>query len=371
MTLDLKNFYLNTPLTRFEYMRIPINIIPTDIIDHYNLQPLVTNGHVMVEIQKGIYGLPQAGILANDLLNTRLAAGGYNPAPHTPGLYIHQTRKTSFTLWVDDFGVKYTKQEDANHLISLLENHYEMTVDWSGTKYLGLTLKWDYANSTVDMSMPGYIQRALERFQHPYPSRPQHSPHSWTPPKYGTEAQITSDTPESPPASTDQIKRLQQIIGVLLFYARVVDNTLLVTLGTIASEQSKATEKTIKAITHLLNYCATHPDATVRFHASNMIFHITSDASYLTASGARSRLGGYFFMSDPLPRSPPDPDDPPPAFNGPVLVNSSIIQPVLSSAAEAELAALFYNAKDGCMLRNTLEDIRHGTPATCHANTIG
>lgn len=144
----------------------------------------------------------------------------------------------------------------------------------------------------------------------------------------------------------------------------MVDNTLLVSLGTIASAQSKATEETIKATTQLLNYCATHPEATVRFHASDMVLHITSDASYLTASDARSRLGGYFFMSNTLQRSPPDPDDPPPPFNGPVLVNSSIIQPVLSSAAEAELGALFHNAKDGCMLRNTLIDMGHPQPAT-------
>ncbi len=117
------------------------------------------------------------------------------------------------------------------------------------------------------------------------------------------------------------------------------------------------------AITQLLNYCATLPDATVRFTASDMVLHIVSDASYLSASGARSRLGGYFFMSSPI-KTKPEPTDPAPPFNGPVLVNSSIIQPVMSSAAEAELAALFYNAKDGCMLRNTLEDMGHPQPAT-------
>ena len=69
-------------------------------------------------------------------------------------------------------------------------------------------------------------------------------------------------------------------------------------------------------------------------------------------------------MSEHISRTPPHPDDPPAPRNGSVLVNSSIIQPVLSSAAEAELAALFYNAKDGCMLRNTLEEMGHPQPAT-------
>ena len=110
----------------------------------------------------------------------------------------------------------------------------------------------------------------------------------------------------------------------------------------------------MNATTQLLNYCATHPDAIVRYTASDMILHIVSDASYLSAPGARS-----FFLSHHLQKSPPDPTDPVPIFNGPVLVNSAIIPAVVSSAAEAELGSLFYNAKDGVMLRNTLTDMGH------------
>ena len=67
--------------------------------------------------------------------------------------------------------------------------------------------------------MPGHIERALSRFHHDTPTRPQHSPHAWTPPTYGSSPQLTPDPDPSPPANTDQIKRLQQIIGVLLYYA--------------------------------------------------------------------------------------------------------------------------------------------------------
>jgi len=363
-TLDLKNFYLNTPLDRPEYMRIPINIIPAIIIKHYNLSPLISNDHIMVEIVKGIYGLPQAGILAKRLLDQRLLEGGYYPAPHTPGLYLHHTRQTSFTLWVDDFGIKYMRRDDVDHLTALLQQHYELTLDLTGSKYLGLTLRWDYKHRTVDLSMPGYIQRALERFQHPTPAKPEHSPHDPPTRFFGPDTQQITTTDGSPAATSIQIKRLQEIIGVLLYYARMVDMTLLVSISTIASQQSQATEATLTATTRLLNYCATHPNATVRFKASDMILHIVSDASYLSASGARSRVGGYFFMSQLPSHSPPLPTDPPTPFNGPVLVNSTIIQAVLSSAAEAELGALFYNAKDGCMLRNTLADLGHPQPAT-------
>jgi len=214
------------------------------------------------------------------------------PAPHTPGLYRHRYKPIQFTLWVDDFSVKYTAKSDVEDLLTLLRQYYELTTDWTGSKYLGLTLRWDYKRRTVDLSMPGYIQRTLERFNHPFPTRPQHSPHSWVAPSYGSQSQLTPDPDDSLPASGDQIKRLQQILGCLLFYARMIDMTLLVAINT--------TESTMDATTQLLHYCATHPDAIVRYTASDMILQIVSDASYLSASGARSRLGGYFFLSHHL-----------------------------------------------------------------------
>jgi hypothetical protein len=196
------------------------------------------------------------------------------------------------------------------------------------------------------------------------PSRPFHSPHSYTAPKYGIGAQYAPEETESTPLHDKDVKKLQQVLGVLLFYARMVDNTLLLDLNTLSSVQSKATNTTMDALIHLLNYCATHPDAIIRYKASDMILHIVSDASYLSASESRSRLGGYFYLSNQPITMPPVSTDPPPPFNGPILVTASIIKAVLSSAAEAELGALFYNAKEGCVIRNILEDLGHKQPAT-------
>ena len=126
-------------------MRIPVDMIPQTIMDQYNLAPLVERGFVMVEIRKGIYGLPQAGILAYKLLCIRLAAGGYYPAQHTPGLFLHEKQPISFTLWVDDFGIKYIDKAHVEELLTLLGLHYKMKVDWNGTLYLGITLAWNFA----------------------------------------------------------------------------------------------------------------------------------------------------------------------------------------------------------------------------------
>ena len=61
MCADISNFYINNPMNRYEYMKLPLDIIPEEIIQKYNLRNLAHKGFVHMEIQKGMYGLPQAG----------------------------------------------------------------------------------------------------------------------------------------------------------------------------------------------------------------------------------------------------------------------------------------------------------------------
>jgi len=108
------------------------------------------------------------------------------------------------------------------------------------------------------------------------------APHAWTTPSYGSKVQLTPPADNSEPVNASNLTRIQQIIGTLLFYGCAIDSTLLVAQGTLSAAQSKGTKATAQAITQLLNYCATHPDATIRFIASDMYLHIHSDASYLS-----------------------------------------------------------------------------------------
>ena len=161
MTIDIKDFYLNTLMEQYKYMRIPVKHIPEVIMSQYKLAPLVTNGHVMVEIHKGMYGLPQAGILANKCLVAHLREHGFVPATHMHGLFTHKARGITFCLVIDDFGIKYVRHDHAEYLLSILKKLYKVTHDWSGTQYCGLTLAWDFESCTVDISIPGYIDKAL------------------------------------------------------------------------------------------------------------------------------------------------------------------------------------------------------------------
>ena len=112
MCIDIKNFCPGTPLDRYEYMRIPLTMFPEHVSKQYQLREKEKNGFIYVEINKAIYGLPQAGVLVNKLLKKRLAPAVYYEMPHTPGLWKHVSRPISFALVVDDFGVKYVKKKN-------------------------------------------------------------------------------------------------------------------------------------------------------------------------------------------------------------------------------------------------------------------
>ena len=124
-------------------MKINLAEILDEIISEYNLKEKVHNdGYVYIEIQKGMYGLPQVGMLANKLLKRQLAKHGYYEVWHTLGYWQHAWWPIDFTLVVDDFGIGYEENEHALHLLQTLWKYYKaISVNWQGTLYCGITLK--------------------------------------------------------------------------------------------------------------------------------------------------------------------------------------------------------------------------------------
>ncbi len=124
MCLDIKNFYLTAALEYYEYMRIPLLYFPAWTIEQYNLLEHAYKRYVYIELRQAVWGLPQAGILANKRLRQKMVPFGYSECVNTPELWKHDTRHISFTLDVDDFGVKYVNQEDIDHLIDSIKKTY-------------------------------------------------------------------------------------------------------------------------------------------------------------------------------------------------------------------------------------------------------
>ena len=202
--------------------------------------------------------------------------------------------------------------------------------------------------------MPGYVKKALIQFQHTKKNnRIQHSPSPYTPPEYGKKTQMT-DIDLSAAMTKDEKKRLQQVTGKFLYPARALDDTTMHALNCLSSRVNDGTEQTNKAIDHFLDYCHDNPDAIKRYVASDMILHVDSDAAYLVEPGAKSRAGGFFYLGNKDGK----------LINGSTLILAKIIKNVMASAAEAEIAALFMNAKQAVPMRQALIEMGHPQPPT-------
>ena len=116
----------------------------------------------------------------------------------------------------------------------------------------------------------------------------------------------------------------------------------------------RCARQTLDATMYLLNYAHTYPDAELIYRKSDMILHVDSDAAYLVAPEARSRAGGYQYLSNKEGT----------LFNGPILTIAKVMKNVMASATEEELKALFMNAQEATVLRNCLEAMGHPQPAT-------
>eukprot|EP00804_Cyclotella_cryptica_P024847 CCRYP_020549-RB/>CCRYP_020549-RB protein AED:0.47 eAED:0.47 QI:0/0/0/1/0/0/2/0/178 len=178
-----------------------------------------------------MHGLPQAGLLANELLEKWLDVHRYHQSKLVPGLWNHDWRPIQFTVVVDDFGIKYIGKEHPQYLLSALQEHFR--------------LDWDYPKRCICLSMPGYVDKALRQFQHSKPTAPQHAPFPTMPIKYGTRTQYTKEPSTLPLLDQKGKKFMQQVCGKFLFLGRAVGPTLLCPISSIASKSLKPTMDTL------------------------------------------------------------------------------------------------------------------------------
>jgi hypothetical protein len=242
MMMDINNCYLGTPLPRYKYMRMLLSRFPEEIVNKHNLKELAVDGWVYIEIIKVMHGLKQAGLLVSQLLQKHLTPFGYYPDRHTPGLWLDKTRPIAFSLIEKDFTVKYVGKQHAYHLRNALLRSYELTTDWEGKVYSGMTLQRDYKNRTCDISMTGYVANVLSKFQHDKAKHPQDTPSRYITPVYGAKTWYATQY-ETPPLMEKKCLNIHKVTGSVLYYARVLDQTVLMPLNDFANEKIKPLRK--------------------------------------------------------------------------------------------------------------------------------
>eukprot|EP00957_Ditylum_brightwellii_P118259 9019440-Ditylum_brightwellii.AAC.1 len=165
-----------------------------------------------------------------------------------------------------------------------------------------------------------------------------------------------ADTPPKIPQQT--IDYIQAVVGIFLWYGRIVDLTLLPALNAISAQQSVPTKEEVKSLDHFLNYMATYSNVTVQFHTSDMILHIHSNTAYMVLPKACSRAGGYFYLSS----KPDEANTKPIPIIGAIHSECSTIHNVMRSAAEAVVGGLYVNCQCGKEFRVALQEMGHPQP---------
>ena len=179
-----------------------------------------------------------------------------------------------------------------------------------------------------------YVIDALNRFNHKKLRIPQDQPYPHVKLNYRAKDQYTEQDYASALLSKEDKKFIQKVTGTFLYYARAVDSTMIPSLGYISSQHANPTEQTMQREMQPLDYSATHPDVIITYRSSDMVLAGHINASYLSEANYLSRAGVHFFMTDKSES---------PHNNSAVITISQIIKAVMSSAAEAELFAIFIN----------------------------
>jgi hypothetical protein len=156
---DITDYYLGTPMERPEYLRMKRKQLSPTIIAEYDMEQYFDNNTIHFQDNKGMYGLPQAALLAQQRLVGHLAKHGYTQSDIVPCLFRHSDNGVTFVLVVDDFGIMHETIAGRDHLLKTLRLKYKITVDEDGEHYLGMTIKHDKVANTIALSMPGYIRK--------------------------------------------------------------------------------------------------------------------------------------------------------------------------------------------------------------------
>jgi hypothetical protein len=215
----------------FQYMPIHHKYSTSEIWSAYNL----TNSHFELRgFAKGMYGLKIAAVLTTNIfasiwplsampLSHTLLDYGTTPRVTPP------SRSPSMTLVSN-----ILRKHDADQLFDALATKYDLTKDWSGTSYLDFTINWNYTYRWVDISVPGYVSKAMHTLQNPMPYQPQHSPYRWTAPAYGQKVQLANND-LTPLLDKLGIKRVQQISCLILYYSRGCDPAFIAALNEMSN----------------------------------------------------------------------------------------------------------------------------------------
>ena len=359
MCVDLKSFYLGSKLDRSEWMLVPTKFMSQDLISELKLEEYIHKDHILFEVTGSLYGHPAAGRISNKDLVQHLERHGYTQSANVPCLFSNKDKSITFTLIVDDIGIKYVHgNNEIDHLLNILQkpiSKWDIKVDRTGSQYNGQRLTWDYDKNTLITDVPNYVKQANHELMPNKPIQKFNTPSMYEPFQYG-KSQMR-DTKNYKPADARGKKFVERVHGKYLWYSQHGDPTFQPSLLYMSTELANPTTRTVEAAERIVGYAEKHPNRGVHYRASDMVLKIQSDASHHGLPGSRSVAGGIFYLTDK--------NDPPDRLNGQIDTLCKIIDTsVCAAASESEYATLYMNGQRGCHPRVILNELGYTQPPT-------
>jgi hypothetical protein len=346
--IDIKAYFLNTPLTKYKYLRLGYKHIPDAILKKYNWYRFQEKGYIWFEIRRAMYGMDDAARKSFLLITQRLREAGYMSTERNPTIFRNSVTGVAFTLVVDDLAVKWKNRKDFQHLLDTLRQSYTIKVEERLTHYIGLTIDYPVSKNYLAISMPGYADNMVNvlNIQQPkFVATPAITP------VFNPNSKVQRAEQDNSPPCPDKTRWVQQAIGLANYFARGVNYSIKTAINKIALEQSAPTANTIIKTLRLLHYIYYHRNPVIRFYPQHMQIQSHSDASYLSEPKARSRYSYVVWIGDPVSQHA--------NFYVPGIIQyeTGIIRNVVTSVAEAEYTALFLATMAVIKARNFLEDL--------------
>ena len=353
MCADFKDYYLGSKLPRSEWLRISTKYMNEELL--YKLQDYIVAGTVLFEVVGSMYGHPSAGRIAYTDLVAHLAKHGYHQSRLIPCLFMSQDKSITFTLAVDDIGIKRKHNAgETLHLQKILAKPYskwDVKFDLTGSQYNGQRLQWNYqkSDSTLIKDVPAYMRQTAHELHPGEKLKKYATPSRYIAPTYGKQETAPMQSTAAPTTAAET-KYIQKVHGKLLYYAMQGDPSLEPAVIDVSKQLANPTQDTLNDAKRLLGYAAHNPNRGILYTASDMEYRIQTDASHHRDPGSKSMAGGIHYLSNT--------DDPPTKVNGATqTICKAINTSVCASAAESEYAAQFINGVAGCHALNILSEL--------------
>eukprot|EP00804_Cyclotella_cryptica_P026851 CCRYP_019905-RA/>CCRYP_019905-RA protein AED:0.58 eAED:0.15 QI:0/-1/0/1/-1/1/1/0/256 len=222
---------------------------------------------IFVSVTSGMRTSAIQGSWPTSCLKGGSTNNGYFQSKLVPGLSPHTKVPIQFVLTVGDFGVKFVGRKHAEHLYQALCQHYKVTTDWTGDRYIGIHLRWALCQAPGSPLHARIRAKALTIFPPQGHTPPKSTFFHTLPIKYGARKQYAKGPSTSPKLDKQGKEVHTTSLWQVPFYGRAVDSTVLTrSVPSATLNPAEPTKATLAQTQQLMDYLASQEEAVLTYN---------------------------------------------------------------------------------------------------------